>query len=45
MIIPLIQKIEKTKDKHNKLCPGVVDLVLFDGASKGDVIWHSNDFS
>ncbi len=33
MIIPLIQKMEKTRDEHNKLCPGVVDLVLFDGAS------------
>ena len=33
MIIPLIQKIEKTRDEHNKLRPGVVDLVLFDGAS------------
>ena len=33
MIIPLIQKMEKSRDKHNKLCPGVVDLVLFDGAS------------
>ncbi len=32
MIIPLIQKME-TKDEHNKLRPGVVDLDLFDGAS------------
>ena len=29
MIIPLIQKMEKTMDEHNKLCPGVGDLVLF----------------
>ncbi len=33
MIIPLIQKMKKTRDEHNKLCPGVVDLVLFDGVS------------
>ena len=33
MIILLIQKMEKTRDKHNKLRPGVVDLVLIDGVS------------
>ena len=33
MIIPLIRKMEKTRDEHTKLRPGVVDLVLFDGAS------------
>ena len=33
MIIPLIRKMEKTRDEHNKLRPGVVDLILFDGAS------------
>ena len=33
MILPLIRRIEKSMEKHNKLCPGVVDLVLFNGAS------------
>ena len=33
MIIPLIRKMEKTRDEHTKLRHGVVDLVLFDGAS------------
>ena len=33
MVVPLIWKMEKSRDKHNKLRPGVVDLVLFDCAS------------
>jgi hypothetical protein len=33
MILPLIQRMENTRDVHNKKHTGIVDLVLMDRAS------------
>ena len=33
MILPLIERMENTRDIHNKKHSGIVDLVLMDGAS------------
>jgi len=33
IVKPLITKIESERDLHNNRCPGIVDLVFFDGAS------------
>ncbi len=33
MILPLIQRMENTRDTHNNNYTGIVDLVLFNGAS------------
>jgi hypothetical protein len=40
MILPLIQRMEKSMDEHNKLRPGGVDLVLFDGMSNVFKSWQ-----
>jgi hypothetical protein len=33
IVMPLIRQMESELDVHNKKCPGIVDLVFFDGAS------------
>jgi len=33
IVMPLIKQMESELDDHKKKCPGIVDLVFFDGAS------------